>query len=575
MNASRRAHNRHRNRLLVLPIIAAVAMAACGGGGDDDADEPDDTTAITADSDTGGEVTTPPDESSSSATAPPDDSTGGETSSLVETIPPEPSDVDPVPGGTGITPDGGWVPYLAESVTPSADFKTWTLKLRDGVLFHDGTPVNADAVIANFQAQYGDALVGLTIRPFFPETDPVIKVDDLTVQYNLLDANAYYPAQLATQIGMVASPQWLEAAKADATLNQAPVGSGPFVFDSRSEDSVTKFVRNDAWWGGEVYLDAIEFYPEPDTASRAERLLGDEFDALQTDDPETVLTLKESDGVNNVLDETGEEDFAMINTASPPFDDIRARQALAYATPLADYRQLIGLEDEGVTRAANGTFIPESPYFNPDTVQVGDDPDQALDLVAAYCGEHADDVNTVLGGPACTDGKINIELQWSGPSVTQTRIAELLDSSWDAAGFNVTFDELLQDEHIQQTALGQYNVNTWRQFGYDDPSLDNVWLMCRTIGGISLNWPRFCDEDRDALLLQAQATTDPAERASLYQQIDQNIVDAFTYIFFYHSIWDNAFAENVHGVCERTSPEGDPLKCASNGRTWFSSVWID
>ena len=77
-----------------------------------------------------------------------------------------------------------------------------------------------------------------------------------------------------------------------------------------------------------------------------------------------------------------------------------------------------------------------------------------------------------------------------------------------ARPFNVTFDELLEDEHIQQTALGQYNVNLWRQFEAEDPSTDNVWLLCRTIGGISLNWPRYCDEERDALLLQAQATTD-------------------------------------------------------------------
>ena len=98
----------------------------------------------------------------------------------------------------------------------------------------------------------------------------------------------------------------------------------------------------------------------------------------------------------------------------------------------------------------------------------------------------------------CTDGKINMEYQFSGPSVVQTRISEILNEGWKVA-FNVKFDELSQADHIQQTALGLYNVNTWRQFGATDPWADNVWLLCRTVGVISLNWPRYCDPARDTL----------------------------------------------------------------------------
>ena len=68
----------------------------------------------------------------------------------------------------------------------------------------------------------------------------------------------------------MSSPTWLAAALADPTLNQQPVGTGPFVFDSRSPDSVTRFVRNESWWNGEVYLDAIEFSPVPDADTRAD-----------------------------------------------------------------------------------------------------------------------------------------------------------------------------------------------------------------------------------------------------------------------------------------------------------------
>ena len=472
-------------------------------------------------------------------------------------------------------PDGTVVPYLAESITPNDDtFESWTIKLREGITFHDGTPLNAEAIQVNFETQRGHPIVGLAVKPFFPEEGALEVLDDLTVQFNLIpgEGNAYVPGVFAGQLGMVASPSWLAAALEDENLNAEPVGTGPFKFDSRVYNSETKFVRNDDWWGGEVYLDAVEFRIVTDPDTRNDLLFNGELDALQTTNPASVEDLRDDDSIQNFVDEEGEEGFAMLNSEVPPFDDIRAREALAWATPLQNYRSLIGL---GIASDANQGFTENSKYYNPDVVQQGDNPERALELVAEYCAEKGNDVNTVLGEtPTCTDGKINIELQWSGPAVVQTRIAEILDEGWKNAGFNVTFDELAQSDHIAQTAFGQFNVNTWRQFGAVDPSNDNVWLLCRTIGGLSLNWPRYCDEDRDSLLLAAQIETDEAVRIGLYQEVVQKINDAFTYIFFSHTIWDNAFSENVLGVCDRTSPEGEPLLCNSGGRTWFDSVYF-
>ena len=68
--------------------------------------------------------------------------------------------------------------------------------------------------------------------------------------------------------------------------------------------------------------------------------------------------------------------------------------------------------------------------------------------------------------------------------------------------------------------------------------------------------------------------TDEADRIDLYKQIAQKLHDDYLYIFFAHTLWTNAFAENVHGVCDRVSPEDVPLRCVSNGRNWFSSIWI-
>ena len=598
--------------MLAIPVLVGLFAASCGGGDDDtvaddtvadDGSTGGDTSTDGGDDATSGDTSTDGGDTSETGDAPDEDTSDG--SPVVETLPPE-ENTDPVFGGTlrygleadvnginpaasslsspglmmsnavfdnlsAMTPDGQWVPYLAESFTPNDDYTSWTMKLREGISFHDGTPLNSDAVVANFESQRNHPLVGLAVKPFFPETDAITVVDDLTVAFNLLDPNAKFPTSLSGQLGMIASPTWLAAAAEDGSLNQAPIGTGPFMFESRSEDSVTRFVRNESWWNGDVYLDAVEFFPVTDGDARNDLLFGGELDALQTTNQASILDLRDDGSVQNVLIDAAEESFAMINSSVPPFDDIRAREALTRATPVDLYNDLIGL---GITRPASQMFIPESPFYNPDVTQADDDPDGAVALAAEYCAERGTEENTVLGTPTCTDGKINIELQWSGPSVVQTRIADLLDEGWSVA-FNVTFNELLQDEHISQTAFGQYNVNTWRQFGAENPTDDSVWLMCRTIGGISLNWPRFCDEERDAIILETMATPDDADRVPLMQELVKKINEDFLYIFFFHTLWDNAFAENVHGVCDRTAPDGSALTCATNGRTWFSSVWID
>src|SRR5262245_2206850 len=276
MISSRRSHMGHRRRLLVIPVLAAFVAASCGGGDDDDNAEPSSEVteqAPATEAPTAEETASEEPAATTEAPAEESSSSGGP---IVETLPPE-TVPEPVQGGTlrygleadvdGLNPttsalsspglmmsnavfdtltattaDNQVVPFLAQSVEPATDdFKSWTLTLRPNITFHDGTPLNADAIVANFEAQKASPLVGLAINPFFPEQNAVQKIDDMTVQFNLLEPYAYFPATLATQLGMVASPAWLAAAKDDPALNQQPVGTGPFIFDSRSQDSVTRF----------------------------------------------------------------------------------------------------------------------------------------------------------------------------------------------------------------------------------------------------------------------------------------------------------------------------------------------
>jgi len=577
-------------RLLAVLLALAMIATACGGGSDSD------------DSASGGGNAESVDTSDSDAAAAGGESADGEpadepadSTDTVELIEDDGSE-DPVFGGTlryaleadvdGINPvssalsapgllmgvavfdtlsvitaDNEWAPYLAESFTPNDDFTVWTMALRDGVTFHDGTPLDSAAIAVNFGTVLQDPLVGLAVRPFYNLDNPIEIIDDMTVQFNLSNPNANWPTGLSGQLGMIASPAWLEAALADPTLNQAPVGTGPFAFENRSEDSVTRMVRNEDWWNGEVYLDAVEFVTVTDPDTRNDLLLQGEIQALQTTNPASIDDLRNTDGVQNLIDDSGDENFVMLNSTATPFDDIRARQALTFATPRQNYIDLIGL---GISQPADQMFTPSSPYYDPAVVQEADQPDLVAPLVESYCGDFPDN---------CTDAKIDMEFQWSGPSVVQTRIAELLDEGW-SVGFNVEFQELPQDAHIQEVAFGVFDAVTWRQFGAPNPADDRVWLACDTIGGLSLNWPRFCDPDRDVILDQLMLATTIEERQPLLAELSEKVQQDYLYVFLLHSLWDHSFAENVRGMCGHVTPEDVDMRCVLNGRTWLSNVWL-
>ncbi|MDH3704760.1 MAG: ABC transporter substrate-binding protein [Acidimicrobiia bacterium] len=580
--------NRSWSRLLALLLVFGLVAAACGSDSDSGSGDGDDSAQT-------DEATDDADGADGTA----DDSGSTDDEGTEVTVAPETD--DPVAGGTlrygliaevdglnpttsALAPSGllmgraifdtlaaidsndQWVPKLAESFTANEDSTEWTMTLREGVTFHDGTPLDAEAVVFNFEKQRNDQLVGNAIRPYYVEDNPIEIIDPLTVKYNLDGGgNTEWPLSLATQLGMMGSPAWLEAAEADESLNQQPVGAGSFAFESRSQDAQTRVVRNDDYYGGDVWLDAIEFFPITDGAQRADQLLGGAIDALMTtDSPSAQRLIDEEDAtgaVRNILDDTGDESFVMMNSAAAPFDDVRVRQALTLSTPRQAYNTRIS---EGINRLADQMFTPESPYFNPDVVQEGDDPDAAAPLVAEYCGEFPDN---------CLDGKVNMEYQHAGPSAQQTRIADLLSEGW-SEHFNVNVSEVLQDDLVLNAALGNYQVNTWRQFGAVNPYQDRVWIACETVGPISLNWPRLCDEQRTDLIDEGMASPDQALKEANMKQISVTMNEAYTYVFLNHSQWDNAFAENVRAICDAETLEGVALRCTENGRHFFEHIWM-
>ena len=133
----------------------------------------------------------------------------------------------------------------------------------------------------------------------------------------------------------------------------------------------------------------------------------------------------------------------------------------------------------------------------------------------------------------------------------------------------------VQDNHIVDVARGQYDVVTWRQFGEVDPDNDVVWLECASVSFISLNWTRYCDKARDALMYEQRRIDDVDRRCEIWHEIQEMVRDAYTHIFFNHANWTIGARDTVHNVCGQTAPaDGTELFCNNQGRAQLHQVWL-
>ena len=455
-----------------------------------------------------------------------------------------------------IDADGQWQNNLSESWTPSDDFTSWEMTLRDGIQFSDGETLNADAVIRTAEAFFADPLTSLVFKPAFATEVPFEKVDDLTVRFNASGPNTQLPSFFAEQVGMIGSPAWLDARDADPSLDQLPVGAGPYRIDERIQDQITVLVPNENYWNQDAapILDRIELITDQagSDTQRVDGLLSGDLDLTHNTDAESILRLREEgDSITRIEDQSGEEFFMLLNAQVAPFDDIRIREAATLAFPQAEYDEFI---NEGTALQANSLFSSDTPWHVPDIVQVGDAPELAAPLVESYCADVPDQ---------CTDGRVNIEYQHD-VSDALSRMATIVGDSWSEL-FNIDLQVVPNDQHINEVTLGAYDAATWRYHGFADPDIDSIFLSCSTIGALSINFSRNCNEERDALFEQQRATTDFDERYAIWTEIQENLRDSFQYITITHTNWTVGAADNIGGLCDATSPEGAVLPCQSSG----------
>jgi peptide/nickel transport system substrate-binding protein len=266
-------------------------------------------------------------------------------------------------------------PGLAESWTPSPDNKVWTFKLRQGVVWQDGSPFTADDVVATMERLIKAGNAGLK---GVIETGSVVATDPNTATFTLAGANGNFPYLVS-----VFNAQSLITPKAfttGTTLDKSPNGTGAWKLDSFDVASGAKFSRNDKWWGGQTPLDSTEFIFFDETAAMVTAYQGGQVDALVQFDVLTGGPLFDDPNFTVVETPTTNHRQIWMRCDKGQFKDPKVRQAVALTL---DRPKMIEQLFKGKAIVANDHVIaPFYPYFSDTVPQRVRDIDKAKQLLS-------------------------------------------------------------------------------------------------------------------------------------------------------------------------------------------------
>src|SRR5262245_5507291 len=223
-------------------------------------------------------------------------------------------------------------PQLATEWSTSADGLTWTFKLRRGVSFQDGTPVNADAVVFHLERQI-DPKGNAANRPLWDPIASVKKVDDATVAVTTHRPYGALLNTLAHGSGGVVSPDAVK--KQGANFKLSPVGAGPYMVEKLEVGSELVLKRFDGYWGGKAPFARIVLRHVPDPATRLAMLQGGQADVIAAVPVESVAQIQSLPSVE-VIAKPALRTFGYgFNLNRKMFQDARVRHALNHAVDRA------------------------------------------------------------------------------------------------------------------------------------------------------------------------------------------------------------------------------------------------
>ncbi|MDQ7843103.1 MAG: ABC transporter substrate-binding protein [Armatimonadota bacterium] len=433
------------------------------------------------------------------------------------------------------------VPMLATSWTITEGGRVYTFKLRPNVVFHDGTPFNAEAVKANFDRML-DRSFG---SPRFSEVNLVTKVevvDPLTVRITLEKPYSPFLAVLSDRAGMMVSPA--AAQRLGKGLAREPVGTGPYRFVEKRPQERIVLERFDRHWDrGAGNVQQIVYRPFTDENARLANLRAGELDIIDQVAPAEIPKLK-TDPVLRLFARSGLGWQGMwIQVQSGIFSNKALRQALNAAI---DRRTLVQVVFGETADPANGPFPPGMfTYSIPANSRI---PERNLDLARQKLREG--------GQPNGFAFTLKVT-----PGRVPQQVAQVIQSMAGEVGIRVNIEIVEFGALLSQLDAHRFEASLLGWSGRPDPD-GNIYGFFVTGGG--LNNSAYSNPRVDALLDAARILTTPDQRRRAYTEVMNVLNDDLPYLFLW---WPKEY--KVLG------PKLQGFVHISDGMMRFRNVWLN
>jgi peptide/nickel transport system substrate-binding protein len=418
------------------------------------------------------------------------------------------------------------VPWLAESWT-FPDQLTCIMKLKKGIQFSDGAPFNAQAI--KFQMEWiKDPKNGCWSAGWIKPLKSVEVVDDYTVKWNFEEPWAGFLGIIANVPGYMMSPKALK--EDPKKYDTHPVGTGPYILEDRSPGNWIKVKRNPNWWFGKSigkpdmpYFDGILTTVIPDPSVQLANLRAGKIDWMTLAKSQHEM-VKNDPNLQVYIGPVNHVRGYRFNHAKPPFNDLRVRQAVAYAV---DRQALIAGIEFGMGRVASCQYPDDHWCHNPNLQPWPYDPKKAKQLLA----EAGHSKGLTITGVCGTDPTSRARAEAVKSMLAEVGIDWKVDALDPAAGFD-RFKNL--EFHLTQ---GDW---TWIY----DPDLMASGLYHPTGG---FNFGRSKNDAAIALIERGRKEVDMDKRQKIYWELEKVLYDNCEDIWLFWEMWPSAYSKNVMG----------------------------
>ena len=426
------------------------------------------------------------------------------------------------------------VPQLATGYQWSPDNKALTLKLRQGVTFHDGEKFDAAAV--KFNIERHKTMAGSNRRGELAPVTSVDVVDPATVRLNLSAPFSPLLAQLTDRAGMMVSPK---AAQAEGDkFGAKPVCSGPFRFVERVPQDRIVLERYANYWNkAQIHFDKVIYTPIPDATVRLANLRSGQLDYIERaapSDMEKIAAEKKFKiariteiGYQGITINVGKSERAKAN---PLGRDPRVREAFELALDRQGLVQVV-MDNEAIV--GNQWVAPSNSWYAKN-VPV---PKRNIERAKALLKEAGvTNPSFTLVTPTTSDAQ---------------RIALVVQAMAREAGFDVKIQAAEFATSLNMADKGDFEAYVLAWSGRPDPD-GNLYSFhaCKQ----PLNYSGYCDAQTDALIKQSRETLDPAARKKVFEQVAARVLKERPIVYLYHRKWLWVYNPKLQGV--REIPDG-------------------